>query len=185
MAGSDKAWRQIEALQSRRELRKAREALRQLDRVLPPEQRTPTVGNLQQLSTAAESPGVREAVEFLNRDDVQKTIQQMSTAAQAPAVEQALEFVNRPDVRKAMEQLDEVRGGLVGRAIEWLERKWGERPCPYCGVVDWLVGTPLEVGVEGDDAMSPAFPVMCGNCGQTVLVNAVVADLVDEPEEDR
>lgn len=75
--------------------------------------------------------------------------------------------------RRALEDPENIH-----RAIEWLSQKWGSRPCPYCGDFAWQVGTPLEIRLADDELMSPAFPVMCGNCGNTVLINAVVAGLV-------
>ena len=71
----------------------------------------------------------------------------------------------------------------MSAAIEWLQEKWGERPCPYCDHVDWHVGTPLDLQVYPDQMMSPSFPVMCGNCGQTALVNALVAGVLVPPPE--
>jgi hypothetical protein len=62
-------------------------------------------------------------------------------------------------------------------AIAWLADKWRDTRCPYCHEMDWRVGTPLEVQLFPDEVMSPSFPVMCGNCGHTTLVNAVVAEL--------
>lgn len=71
---------------------------------------------------------------------------------------------------------------LLDQAVQWLQEKWGNRPCPYCGHIEWEVGTPLEIGLSGGEAMSPTFPVMCGNCGQTAFVNAILAGLLPEPE---
>ncbi len=67
--------------------------------------------------------------------------------------------------------------------IRWIEEKWGEQPCPYCEHVEWQVGTPLEISLAGEEVMSPAFPVMCGNCGHTTFVNAIRAGLNPESDE--
>jgi hypothetical protein len=67
-------------------------------------------------------------------------------------------------------------------AIRWIETKWGDQPCPYCQQTEWQVGTPAEIALAGDEVMSPAFPVMCGNCGHTTFVNAIRAGLLSEPE---
>jgi hypothetical protein len=32
--------------------------------------------------------------------------------------------------------------------------------------------------------MSPAFPVMCGNCGHTTFVNAIRAGLLPESDDE-
>ena len=72
---------------------------------------------------------------------------------------------------------------LLDRAIAWLEERWGaDRACPYCGTRAWQVGTPLEIPLADGSAMTPAFPVMCTFCGNTVLINAIVAGLVPESE---
>jgi hypothetical protein len=85
--------------------------------------------------------------------------------------------------------VDDLQRAQIAAAISWLARKWGEeaKPCPYCGTAAWHVGTPQYIdvgfghGEPGFSTMSPTFPVMCSNCGNTVLINAVLAGLV-EPE---
>src|SRR5439155_8890232 len=72
--------------------------------------------------------------------------------------------------QRSMDDPDNVR-----IAIHWLREKWKHPNCPYCEAADSQVGTPLEVRLSGDEVMSPAFPVMCGNCGHTTFVNAVLA----------
>jgi hypothetical protein len=76
------------------------------------------------------------------------------------------------------------------RAVAWLEKRWspgGETPaCPYCGTREWSVGVPALLlsaagGVPGGGpwgGMSPVFPVMCLHCGNTVLINAILAGIV-------
>jgi hypothetical protein len=86
----------------------------------------------------------------------------------------------------------ELTQAQIAAAINWLRLKWGEvsRPCPYCENETWNVGTPvyLDVGwgrsVPGYSTMSPMFPVMCSNCGNTVFVNAILAGISDEPEDE-
>lgn len=69
-------------------------------------------------------------------------------------------------------------------AIRWLQDKWGDQACPYCQHVEWQVGTPLEISALNGEVMSPAFPVMCGNCGHTTFVNAIRAGLLAEDGND-
>jgi hypothetical protein len=70
---------------------------------------------------------------------------------------------------------------LIQRAIEWLTQKWGPDPaCPYCGGRGWEVGTPVEVRLLSGDAMSPAVPILCDTCGNTVFINAIRAGLIPE-----
>jgi hypothetical protein len=80
--------------------------------------------------------------------------------------------------RKALES------ELADRAILWLREKWGDRECPYCDHVEWEVGTPVELSTLAGDGVTPAFPVMCSNCGHTTFINAVRAGLVPEPEDE-
>lgn len=63
----------------------------------------------------------------------------------------------------------------IASAIEWLRSKWSDRPCPYCAATEWQVGVPLDIELGGGEMMAPMVPVMCGNCGQLALVNAIVA----------
>jgi hypothetical protein len=73
---------------------------------------------------------------------------------------------------------------LLQAGIRWIESKWGDQPCPYCKHVEWQVGTPLEINLSEGEFMSPAFPVMCGNCGHTTFVNAIRAGLLPESEDE-
>jgi ribosomal protein S27AE len=73
------------------------------------------------------------------------------------------------------------------RVIEHLRQKWGaNRFCPMCGVNQWSVqdsmyqllqlnqGAALVIG----SPVIPVIPVVCNNCGNTVLVNAIAAGLM-------
>jgi hypothetical protein len=81
----------------------------------------------------------------------------------------------------------------IVKAIIWLEQKWTEaRRCPYCGNPHWEVGTPVEItlgnpmfGTPIQSPMSPMFPVMCTNCGNTVFINAILAGVVPAPPPQR
>lgn len=96
-----------------------------------------------------------------------------------------LEQVARAAAARVFEQSEQKRleSERLQAAIRWIEDKWGDQPCPYCQHTEWQVGTPLEISLSEGDVMSPAFPVMCGNCGHTTFVNAIKADLVSEPDE--
>lgn len=93
----------------------------------------------------------------------------------------AARIVEAYQEREREEAVNEER---LGAAIQWIESKWGEQSCPYCQHVAWQVGTPLEITVAEGEVMSPAFPVMCGNCGHTTFVNAIKAGLLSEPENE-
>jgi hypothetical protein len=72
---------------------------------------------------------------------------------------------------------------LLESAIVWLQTNWGvDRRCPYCDRIQWEVGTPVALRTVGGEPITPSFPVMCGNCGQTTFINAVRAGLL--PEDD-
>jgi hypothetical protein len=83
-----------------------------------------------------------------------------------------------PERAKAVDDFQDV---LVEAAIEWLEIKWGdERSCPYCGIQDWGVSVPFNLLLESRRTLAPHFSVSCGNCGNTVLINALLAGLFPE-----
>ena len=71
------------------------------------------------------------------------------------------------------------------KAIAHLQDKWGSRPCPMCGKGPWNVQTSTyqlteynEEGFVVGGPVIPVLPVVCRNCGHTVLVNAIVAGVV-------
>jgi len=75
--------------------------------------------------------------------------------------------------------------------IEYLQAKWGGKSCPMCGKTDWsIMGRVYELReygetglVLGGNTIVPIVPVLCKNCGNTVLVNAIIAGLVDRDKE--
>ncbi|MBO8131979.1 MAG: hypothetical protein H0Z29_10795 [Candidatus Marinimicrobia bacterium] len=84
---------------------------------------------------------------------------------------------------------------VVERIIQFLNEKWQKRPCPMCGVGNWSVqdrvfelrefrGGSL---VVGGTPIMPIIPVICNNCGNTILINAkttgfVIKEKVDKDE---
>jgi hypothetical protein len=77
----------------------------------------------------------------------------------------------------------------AAKLIEHLRGKWAGRPCQMCGVGNWNVNEstfelrefnegPLVLG----GPIMPVVPVTCTNCGNTILVNAVVSGVV-KPRE--
>lgn len=71
------------------------------------------------------------------------------------------------------------------KLINHLRQKWSSRPCPMCGGGPWSVQDStyqLMEFQEGSLAIGgpivPVIPVICGNCGHTVLVNAIVSGVV-------
>ncbi len=72
--------------------------------------------------------------------------------------------------------------------LQHLEEKWAGRPCAQCGVAAWRVHdaifelrqyTGANVVIGGP--IVPVIPVFCANCGNTVLVNAILAEAVERP----
>jgi len=67
-----------------------------------------------------------------------------------------------------------------------IQEKWNGRPCPMCGAANWKVQPSIFQMSEYSDQglmvggvpLLPLVPVTCSNCGNTMLVNAVVSGLV-------
>jgi predicted nucleic-acid-binding Zn-ribbon protein len=71
--------------------------------------------------------------------------------------------------------------------IDYLKTKWRGQKCPMCGTGNWNVSDKVfELRefhdgnvVIGNGPIVPIVPVTCDNCGNTVLVNAIVSGAVD------
>lgn len=86
------------------------------------------------------------------------------------------------------------------KALHWLNKKWqGDKECPVCRHNQWTIGDAVELrpyqggSVVIGGAVVPLIPVVCTNCGNTLLISAVVADALpdvaaptqaNEPETD-
>jgi hypothetical protein len=73
------------------------------------------------------------------------------------------------------------------KLITFLNTKWRNHPCPICTVGSWNVqdsSFELREFNEGNMVLGgpviPVVPVVCNNCGNTVLVNAIMAGLVEK-----
>jgi hypothetical protein len=79
------------------------------------------------------------------------------------------------------------------KIIKYLQEKWAGRPCPMCGNAGWSVqDSVFELRefhggsmVIGGSALIPVVPVACNNCGNTVLINAIVAGVVDRGGDEK
>lgn len=86
------------------------------------------------------------------------------------------------------------------KVVDFLRARWMGRPCPMCGRDDWAVPQGLFALLELQDASTPVerpvprpvaseaqvvpvVPVVCKNCGNTVLVSAMVAGVIGEDGE--
>ncbi len=74
--------------------------------------------------------------------------------------------------------------------ISYLNEKWQGTSCPYCRESEWNIQDRIfelrefnkgDMFLGGPNAsIIPVIPVMCSNCGHTVLVNAMVAGVLGE-----
>jgi hypothetical protein len=72
--------------------------------------------------------------------------------------------------------------------IAHLKLKWHGRNCPMCQAGNWNISDRVfELReyhggsfVVGGSPIVPVVPVTCDNCGNTILVNAIVADAVEK-----
>ena len=77
--------------------------------------------------------------------------------------------------------------------INHLKSKWQGRPCPLCGVGNWNVSDTVYEFREfrhgdfviGGVPIVPVIPVTCNNCGNTILVNAIVSGAVEPPKQEK
>ncbi len=74
--------------------------------------------------------------------------------------------------------------GLPEKALQWVKEKWGaDRPCPYCEDNHWVVDPSLVQVPSTQRTFSYlSFQVICTNCGNTVLLNAKMAELLPDDE---
>ncbi len=73
--------------------------------------------------------------------------------------------------------------------IAFIGEKWGGRPCPMCSKGPWSVqGSVFQLSefhqgsIVVGGPLIPVVPVTCGNCGYTVIVNAILSGAVSTPE---
>lgn len=78
------------------------------------------------------------------------------------------------------------------KAAEWLRTKWSNSSCSQCSTNQWDIGPPMELRgfhggslvIGGGGSLVPVLPITCLNCGNTLLVNAIVAGVVErDPAE--
>jgi len=80
--------------------------------------------------------------------------------------------------------------------LRFLQERWGGRACPVCGKGPWQANDRIFQLTEFNQGnlvlggpIVPVIPVTCSNCGNTVLVNAIIAralkppDAASKPEE--
>ncbi len=74
------------------------------------------------------------------------------------------------------------------KMLSYLQEKWGDRQCPMCGKGPLTVQDKVFQLTEfhhGSLVMGgplvPIVPVVCNNCGNTILVNAIIAGAIQLP----
>ena len=76
------------------------------------------------------------------------------------------------------------------KALAFIKSKW--KPpikCSCCGSNNWSVTSNVfqlisytAAGSPVGGPVVPLFPVTCNNCGNTILINAIIAGLVEPPK---
>lgn len=76
------------------------------------------------------------------------------------------------------------------KVIKHLQEKWKGARCSMCGEGSWAVQDSAfqmtefsHGGLAIGGPVIPVVPVMCSNCGNTVLINAILAGVVKQDEE--
>lgn len=72
-----------------------------------------------------------------------------------------------------------------------LNNKWGKKICPMCGQNVWSVQDKCyelrQFNREGfmvGGPIVPVVPISCQNCGNTLLINALIAGVIDKDKKD-
>ena len=78
----------------------------------------------------------------------------------------------------------------ANKFLQHLNTKWSGRPCAQCGAATWQVQDVIfELrGFSGGSLVLggpiiPLIPVTCSNCGNTILINAILAGAVERTTE--
>lgn len=74
------------------------------------------------------------------------------------------------------------------KLISILNKKWKYRICPMCGSGDWIVSDKIfelrefnnEYINKYDLPIQPLVTITCKECGNTVLINPLVLDLLSK-----
>ena len=72
------------------------------------------------------------------------------------------------------------------KVIAHFRAKWAGRSCPMCGIGRWNVQDSTYQLLEFNQGslvfggpVIPVIPVVCNNCGNTLLVNAIIAGVIE------
>jgi predicted nucleic-acid-binding Zn-ribbon protein len=72
--------------------------------------------------------------------------------------------------------------------IEFINKRWTLQVCPVCKATQWLIPDNIyempeirfSPSVPRKMKMTPLIQVVCGNCGYTILFNAILTGIYKE-----
>jgi hypothetical protein len=83
---------------------------------------------------------------------------------------------------------DPIKQAQRQRAIAWLNSHWTrDQTCPIDGRNNWTVSDVIELrpfaggGLVVGASVYPMFQVICTTCGYTLLFNAAISGVVEQP----
>ncbi|MBT5492061.1 hypothetical protein HOK00_07455 [bacterium] len=76
--------------------------------------------------------------------------------------------------------------------IKFLGEKWKTTECPMCKDTSWSISENIFELREYSDGnliignvpIVPIVPVTCNNCGNTIMINAIVANITSNGKKD-
>lgn len=80
----------------------------------------------------------------------------------------------------------------IDKVIEHLNIKWGNSSCPMCGSNNWNVSDKVfkihefhdRTLITGSGSVFPVIPVSCNNCGNSVMVNAIMSGGIERQKKE-
>ena len=76
--------------------------------------------------------------------------------------------------------------------IEQMKEKWKDVACPMCQSQNWSISATIfllpqykDKKVILDDKIFPVIPVSCQNCGNTVLVSAIISGMIEKFKKEK
>lgn len=77
------------------------------------------------------------------------------------------------------------------KLIQHLKEKWKGNNCPLCKSGNWNISDKIFQLTEfhdgniiiGHGPIIPIIPITCDNCGNTVLVNSILAGTTSQPKK--
>ena len=76
------------------------------------------------------------------------------------------------------------------KIVSYLKEKWQGRTCPMCQTGNWIVQDNCFQLMRYDanafvigGTVIPVIPVICNNCSNTLLINAILAGVINPKEK--